>query len=174
MNILIVYPKFFRPFWSFANTSKLVSEKSTLPPKELLKISIHLPITWERKLIDLNNEKMKKADILWADYIFLSAKEEQYNSTLQTIEKCKILSKKIVACGSLFSEYYEEFEHLEHLVLDDTRTTLPQLINDLENEEPHKVYHSNPFFEIRKLTESYYSLTNISGSFSQNIQLSHV
>lgn len=174
MNILIVYPKFPTPFWSFTNTSKLVSEKKTFSPKDLLIISILLPITWERKLIDLNTDKLKKKDIRWADYILISAKEEQHNSTIKTIKKCNSLSTKIIASGALFTEYWEEFKNVEHWVLDDIRITLPLLINDLEEEKPKKVYHSNPFFEIRRFTESYYSLTGISGNFSQNIQLSHV
>lgn len=173
MNILIVYPKFPETFWSYINNLILVSKKSILPPKDLIVVSILLPITWERRLIDLNTEKLKKSDIIWADYIFISAKEEQYSSTVKIIEKCNSFDKKIVATGSLFTEYFEEFEKVEHLALDDIRITLPLLIHDLENNKPKKVYHSNPFFEIRKVTESYYSLTSISESFSQNIQLSH-
>ncbi len=173
MNILIVYPKFTETFWSFTNALKLISKKPKFPPKELLLVSVMLPITWERKQIDLNNERLNRRDILWADYIFISAKEEQYKSAIKIIEKCKSIGKKIVASGSLFTEYYEEFENVEHLVLDDLRVTLPLFINDLENDKSKKVYHSNPFFEIRKFTESYYSITNFSGTISQNIQLSY-
>lgn len=173
MNVLIVYPKFRENFLSFKKALKLVSKKSAIPPKELLITSILLPITWDRKLVDMNSEKLKKRDILWADYIFISANEEQYNSTIKTIEKCNSLDRKIVASGSLFTEFFEEFENIEHLVLDDIRITLPLLIYDLENEKPVKVYHSNPFFEIRRFTESYYSLANFTTNFSQNIQLSY-
>ncbi|NQU52856.1 MAG: hypothetical protein HQ522_09995 [Bacteroidetes bacterium] len=173
MKILIVYPKFAEAFWSFTNAIKLVSKKSIFPPKDLLVVSIHLPITWERKLIDLNTDKLKRRDILWADYILISAEEKQQISAIKIIEKCNSLGRKIVASGSLFTEYSEEFENVDHLVLEDVRISLPLLINDLENEEPKKVYHSNPFFEIRKFTESYYTITNISESLSQNIQLFH-
>lgn len=172
MNILIIYPEFPKTFWSFTNALNIVSKKSISPPKETLLISILLPITWKRKQIDLNSEKLKNSDILWADYIFLSAKEEQYKSTIKIIEKCNLIGKKIVASGSLFSEYFEEFENVEHLVLDDIRITLPLFINDLENERLKKIYHSNPFFEIRKITEPYFSLSNFSDSFSQNIEMS--
>lgn len=171
MNILIVYPKYKNTEQSFTDLFKFASKKSTFPPKESLIISTYLPITWERKHIDLNTEKLKRKDILWANYVFISAKEEQYNSAKQTIEKCNSLNRKIVASGSLFTEYDEEFDQIEHLVLDDFRITLPLLINDLENEEPKKVYHSNPFFELRKFTESYYSLKSISGLLSQNIRM---
>lgn len=118
----------------------------------------------------MNHEKLKTKDILWADYIFINADEKRYKSTVKSINCITTLGKKIVACGSLFTEYFEEFEKIEHLVLDNIRMTLPQFINDLENENPQSVYHSNPFFEIRKVTESYYSLASFSGKFSENIQ----
>jgi hypothetical protein len=172
MNALIIYPEFPKTFWSFTNFLKTVSNKPVLAPKELLKTSILLPITWERKLIDLNSEKLKKSDILWADYIFISAKEEQIKSTFKFIERCKLLGKKIVGTGSLFNDIFEEFEQVDNLILDDMRITLPLFINDIENKKTKKIYHSNPFFEIRKFTESYYSLTSFSDSFPQNIQMS--
>jgi hypothetical protein len=173
MNILIVYPSFQKSLWSFTDAFRLGTKNHTIPPRELLIASILLPITWERKLIDLNTEKLKKNDIIWADYVLLSAKEEQYKSTIKIIEKSKSFGRKIVASGSLFTEYYEEFDNVDHLVLDDINLSLPLFINDIENDKPKKVYHSNPFFEIRKITESNYSLANISSSLSQNIQLSH-
>jgi len=173
MNVLIVYPKFPRTFLSFTNSIKMVSKSPQIPPKELLLISILLPITWQRKIIDMNNVKLKKKDILWADYIIINAKEEQEKSAIKIIENCNLVDRKIVATGSLFTEYFEEFETIEHFILDDIRVTLPLFINDLENKKSEKVYHSNPFFEIRKYNESYYSLTNFSDSFPQNIQLSY-
>ena len=173
MNVLIVYPEFPKTFWSFTNTIKLFSKQSTSTPKELLRISILLPITWKRKRIDLNNEKLKKSDILWADYIFISAKDEQIKSTFKSIERCKILGKKVVGTGPLFNDYFEEFEQVDNLILDDMRITLPLFINDVENGKTEKIYHSNPFFEIRNFTEPYYSLTSFSDSFPQNIQMSY-
>lgn len=173
MNILIVYPKYNKTEWSFTDLFKRGADQSIFPPKESLITSTLLPITWERKNIDLNAESLKTKDILWADYIFISAKEEQYKSTIKTLKKCKFLGKKIVAFGFLFTEYYDEFEQVDHLVLDDFRITLPQLIYDLENNAPKTVYHSNAFFEIRRYSESIDSVKCLSGGFSQNIQISY-
>ena len=173
MKILIVYPEYPKTFWSFNHFFELFSKKETFPPKELLHLSILLPITWERKLVDMNTRKISKAELQWADYILISANEGQYDSTLKTIKSCCSRHKKIVASGPLFTEYAEEFEGVEHLLLDNIEITLPELVHDLENQKTKKVYHSNPFFEIRKFTESYYSLTSISDNFSRNIQLSY-
>lgn len=173
MNILLVYPKFSDPFFSLTNVLKLISRKPQLPPRELLLISVLFPITWETKQIDLNSDKLRKKDILWADYIFVSAKEEQYNSTLKTLRKCDLQGKKVVGSGALFTEFFEDFEHLEHLLLDDIRITIPLFITDLENNKSKRIYRSNPYFEVRRFVEPYYSLGNISEKFSQNMELSH-
>ncbi len=173
MKVLMIYPEYPKTFWSFNHVLEMFSTTAAFPPKELLHLSILLPITWERKIVDMNTQKLNKKEIQWADYIFISANEKQYSSTIKTIKNCNCLQKKIVACGPLFTEYVEDFDNVEHLLLDNIEITLPLLINDLENKKSKKVYHSNPFFEIRRFTESYYSLTSISDNFSRNIQLSY-
>lgn len=173
MNILIAYPRHNKTVWSFNSFMRRRKDHSNFPPKESLLISILLPITWERKFIDLNVEKLKSKDIAWADYVFINAEEDQEQSSIQIIKKSKLQRKKIVAIGSLFTEFYDEFENVDHLVLDDFRITLPELIEDLENEEAKKVYHSNAFFEIRRFSETYYSVKSIVGSFLQQIKISY-
>lgn len=173
MKILIVHPEYSKSFWSVENLFKMSSKKSKFPPKEILRTSILLPITWEKEIVNLNEEKLSKDKILWADYIIINAEEKQFNSAKKIIQKCEFFHKKVAGCGSLFNEYAEEFEHVDHLILDDIKITIPLFVNDLENNKSKKIYHSNPFFEIRKYTESYYSVTNISDSFSRNINLAY-
>jgi len=173
MKVLIIGPEHPKSEWKFTPLLKLVSKKPAFPPRELLLISILLPITWERKIIDINTDKLKTSDIKWADYVFINASEKQYKSTVRLIKKCVSAGIKIIGCGPLFTEYFGEFEKLEHLVLDNIRATLPQFINDLENKDTKRIYHSNPFFEIRKESESYYSVKTISGKFSESIQLAY-
>lgn len=173
MKILIVYPEYPKSFWSLNRTIEMFSSKAKFPPKELLHLSVLLPITWQRKFVDMNTSKLSKREMEWADYIFISANEKQHASTIKTIKRCNCIHKKIVACGPLFTEYTEEFENVEHLLLDNIEITLPELIDDLESQKTKKVYHSNPFYEIRRFAESYYSVTSISDKFSRNIKLSY-
>uniref|UniRef100_UPI00321772E8 hypothetical protein n=1 Tax=uncultured Draconibacterium sp. TaxID=1573823 RepID=UPI00321772E8 len=173
MKVLIIQAEYQKSYWDLNQIIRFTVKKPVFPPKELLLISILLPITWNRKIIDLNYDRLRKNDLLEADYIFINATEKQYSSTVRLIKKCTAANSKVIGCGPLFTEYFGEFEHLDHLVLDNIRTTLPQLINDIENSHSKKVYHSNPFFEIRKASESYYSVKTISGKFSENIQLAY-
>ncbi|WP_346855742.1 hypothetical protein [uncultured Draconibacterium sp.] len=173
MKVLIIGPENSPSKWNFNPFLKLFAQKPVFPPRELLLISILLPITWERKIIDLNTDKLHTNDLLWADYVFVNAGENHYYTAGKLIKKCMSNGAKIIGCGKLFTEYFAEHENLDHLVLDNIRTTLPLFINDLENNKPKRVYHSNPFFEIRKANESYYSVKNISCRLSENIQLAY-
>ena len=132
MKILLVYPDYPDTFWSFKYALKFISKKASNPPLGLLTVAALLPANWEKKLVDLNIEKLKTKDILWANYIFIGAMGIQYDSTVEVIERCKSHNKKIVAGGPLFTEDYEKFENVDHLVLNEAEITLPLFLHDLE------------------------------------------
>ena len=150
MKILLVYPEYPDTFWSFKYALRFVSKKAAHPPLGLLTVATILPKKWEKKLIDLNIEKLKTKDILWADYIFIGAMGAQYNSTVDVIDRCKSHGKKIVAGGPLFTEDYEKFENVDHLVLNEAEITLPQFLHDLENGSAKKIYQTHEFAESKE------------------------
>lgn len=172
MKILFVYPEYPDTFWSYKHALKFISKKAAFPPLGLLTISALLPTTWERKLIDLNTNRLKNEDILWADYIFISAMGTQYNSALEIINKCKSFGKKIVAGGPLFTEDYEKFEMVDHLVLNEAEITLPLFIHDLENNIAKRIYKTTEFADITKSPTPDYSLINLKKYSSKSIQYS--
>ena len=65
MKILLVYPEYPDTFWSFKHALKFVSKKAAYPPLGLITVSSMLPSEWEKKLIDMNIEKLHIEDILW-------------------------------------------------------------------------------------------------------------
>ena len=67
MHILLVYPEYPDTFWSFKYALKFISKKATLPPLGLLTVASMLPREWEKKLVDMNVEKLRDRDILRAD-----------------------------------------------------------------------------------------------------------
>ena len=172
MKILLVYPEYPDTFWSFKYALKFVSKKAAYPPLGLLTVSSLLPKNWEKKLVDLNVEKLKINDILWCDYIFIGSMSVQLNSALETIERCHSHHKKIVAGGPLFTEEFEKFEMVDHLVLNEAEITLPLFLKDLENGIPQKIYQTNEFADITKSPTPDYSLINLSKYSSQSIQFS--
>jgi hypothetical protein len=90
MNILLVYPVYPDSFWSFKHALKFVSKKASFPPLGLLTIASMLPDNWNKKLIDMNTVNLKDKDILWADFVFISAMSIQSQSANEVISMCRI------------------------------------------------------------------------------------
>lgn len=172
MKILLVYPEYPDTFWSFKHALKFVSKKASNPPLGLLTISPLLPQNWEKKLIDLNVEKLKKKDIFWADYIFLGAMSAQIKSTFEVIHRCKSMGKTIIAGGPLFTEDYEKFDEVDHLVLNEAEITLPLFLADLQKGNPKRIYQTSEFADMTKSPAPDYSLIRFSTYSSKSIQYS--
>jgi len=172
MNILLVYPQYPDTYWSFKHALKFISKKASNVPLGLITIAPLLPDDWNKKLIDLNVSRLKDEDIKWADYVFISAMSIQLASVKQIIERCIHLKKKIVAGGPLFTEEYEQFPVINHLVLNEAEITLPLFIEDLKNGRPEKIYRSDKFADITKSPIPDYSLLKAGKYATAGIQYS--
>ncbi len=86
MKILFVYPEFPDTFWSFKHALKFIHKKASSPPLGLLTVASLLPQRWEKRLVDMNVEKLKQKDLDWADFVFLSAMTVQRKSAREVIK----------------------------------------------------------------------------------------
>ena len=170
MKILFIYPEYPDTFWSYKHAVKFVSRKAAYPPLGLLTVSSLLPAEWQKKLIDLNVEKLRKKDIQWADYVFIGAMGTQIKSATEAINECKSMGKPIVAGGPLFTEDHEKFEQVDHMVLNEAEITLPQFLEDLQNGAPKKMYTTGEFADITALPAPDYSLINLKNYSTMSIQ----
>ncbi|KKS90606.1 MAG: Radical SAM domain protein [Parcubacteria group bacterium GW2011_GWF2_43_11] len=151
MKILLLWPKFPATFWSFKSALPFIAKKAALPPLGLLTVASLLPQDWEKKLIDLNIENLKDKDILWADFVFISAMAIQKDSVMELIDAAKKFDKKIAAGGPLFTTDYEDFsENIDHFILDEGEETLPLFLADIKRGELKKVYRSSLRPDIKK------------------------
>jgi radical SAM superfamily enzyme YgiQ (UPF0313 family) len=150
MKILFVYPNYPETFWSFKYALKFIGKKATHPPLGLLTVAALLPQEWEKKLVDMNVTTLKDTDIEWADYVFISAMSIQTEPVKRLIERCKRLGVKIVAGGPLFTTGYEEFEGVDHFVLNEAEITLPLFLEDLQNGCARHLYTSQALSDIDK------------------------
>jgi len=172
MKVLLVYPQYPDTYWSFKHALKFISKKASNIPLGLITIAPLLPDNWNKKLIDLNVTRLKDEDIKWADYVFISAMSIQLASVKQIIERCKLFKKKMVAGGPLFTEEYEQFTEIDHLVLNEAEITLPLFIEDLKNGTPKKIYQTDKFADIRKSPLPDYSLLKLSKYATAGLQYS--
>lgn len=142
MKILLVYPQYPNTFWSFKYALEVMGKKAAMPPLGLLTIAPMLEKNNELKLVDMNVNPLTDEDILWADYVFVSAMITQKSSAKEVIRKCKSLNAKIVAGGPLFTNLHDEFPEVSHFILNEGEITIPLFLEDLKNGTPKKIYTS--------------------------------
>jgi radical SAM superfamily enzyme YgiQ (UPF0313 family) len=148
MKILFVYPETPSTFWSFKDALKFVSKKSAEPPLGLITVAAMLPKEWEKKLIDLNVSPLTEKDLLWPDYVFLSAMNVHAHSVKEIVHRCNKTGTKIVAGGPLFTTQHQDFLGIDHFVLNEAEITLPLFLEDLKNGTPKHLYTTDQFPEV--------------------------
>jgi radical SAM superfamily enzyme YgiQ (UPF0313 family) len=150
MNILLLYPEFPDTFWSFKHALKFVRKRAASPPLGLLTVAAMLPSAWEKRLVDVNVAKLTEKDLAWADCAFISGMVVQRESARQIIARCKEAGLKIVAGGPLFTSEHEQFDQVDHFVLNEAEVTLAPFLRDLEQGCARRVYATSEFPDIRK------------------------
>ncbi|MBU4332635.1 B12-binding domain-containing radical SAM protein [Patescibacteria group bacterium] len=172
MKILFVYPEYPETFWSFKHALKFISKKAGHPPLGLLTVAAMLPKHWDKKLIDLNIEKLADEDICWADYVFISAMSIQQESAKRVIARCQELGTKIVAGGPLFTTNFKDFPDVNHLLLGEAENTLPLFLEDLEKGRLKHLYSSAEKPNIQLTPPPLWELANMKKYASMGIQYS--
>jgi radical SAM superfamily enzyme YgiQ (UPF0313 family) len=172
MKILLIYPEFPDTFWSFKHALRFIRKKASSPPLGLLTVAAMLPPEWEKRLVDLNVAKLTDKDLLWADYTFISAMAVQRESASEIISRCKNLGVKIVAGGPLFTSEHEDFEEVDHFVLNEAEVTLPFFLSDLELGCAKRFYATSEFPDISKTPVPLWELIDLKRYASMSIQFS--
>lgn len=173
MNILLVYPQYPDSFWSFKHVMRFIAKKATVPPLGLITVSAMLPYGWHKKLVDLNVSILQTKDLLWADYVFISAMYIQKKSVNKIIEECLKYEIKIIAGGPLFTQEYENYPQIDHFILNEAEITMPLFLNDLSaGTRPAKVYKTNAFADLTKSPVPDYHLLSMKDYVTMNIQVS--
>jgi len=172
MRILLIYPKNPDTFWSFKHALRFIFKKATNPPLGLLTVASMIPPEWEKKLVDMNVNTLRDQDIEWADYVFMSANTIQKKSVGEVIARCKAKDVKIVAGGPLFTSSHDEYEHVDHLVLNEAEITLPRFLEDLRKGKPQHKYMSGEWANLAETPVPDWSLLRMKKYASMNVQYS--
>jgi radical SAM superfamily enzyme YgiQ (UPF0313 family) len=172
MNVLLVYPMYPDTFWSFKHALKFVSKKASFPPLGLLTVASMFPKEWNKKLIDMNAAKLRDEDILWADFVFISAMSVQSESAMIVIERCNKLNTKIVAGGPLFTASPEYYDAVDHLILNEAEITFREFLNDLSAGKPKHLYTTEEWADITETPLPSWDVLAIGHYTSMNLQYS--
>ncbi|MCX6231268.1 MAG: DUF4070 domain-containing protein [Bacteroidetes bacterium] len=173
MRILLVFPQYPDSFWSFKHAIRFIAKKATVPPLGLITVAAMLPETWEKKLVDLNIEALQTNDIIWADYVFISAMNIQLESVKEIVIKCLQQNTKMIAGGPLFTQEYSNFPQIDHFILNEAEITLPLFLSDIENDIfPLKTYKTDEYADITTSPVPEYQLLSKKDYAYMNIQVS--
>jgi radical SAM superfamily enzyme YgiQ (UPF0313 family) len=172
MNILLVYPEYPDTFWGCKSIMKIVGKKAAFPPLGLLTVAAMLPSSCDKRLIDMNVSELKDEDILWADYVFISAMIAQKESVKEVIGLCNNLKVKVVAGGPLFTTGHEEFEGVYSFVVGEAEETFPVFWNDLTNGRAKNLYISSTHPSVSKAPTPLWGLINPKDYVALSAQIS--
>ncbi|UCF90802.1 MAG: B12-binding domain-containing radical SAM protein [Desulfobacterales bacterium] len=172
MNILLIYPAFPDTFWSFKYALKFIRKKAAFPPLGLLTVAAMLPEEWPQRLVDINVAHLSEEDLEWADCVFISAMAVQRESARQTIARCKAAGLTVVAGGPLFTSEFEQFEEVDHFVLNEAELTLPLFLADLAQGSAQRVYTTSEFADIKQTPPPKWELIDLKRYASMSIQFS--
>ncbi len=172
MNVLLIYPEFPDTFWSFKHALRFVRKRASLPPLGLLTVAAMLPEGWGRRLVDLNVQALTEADLAWADIAFVSAMAVQRRYAVAVIERCKAAGLKVVVGGPLFTTEQDQFEMVDHFVLNEAELTLPPFLVDLQAGCAQRVYKSSEHADMSRTPAPAWELANLKRYATMAIQFS--
>ena len=172
MRTLLIYPEFPDTFWSFKYALKFIHRKSAYPPLGLLTVGAMLPAEWPKRLVDLNVRNLTESDLAWADCALISAMAVQRESARRIISRCKEAGLTVVVGGPLFTAEYDQFEGVDHFVLNEAEITLPLFLEDLRNGCAQRVYTAPEYCDIRKTPAPLWELLDLKPYGGMSVQFS--
>jgi radical SAM superfamily enzyme YgiQ (UPF0313 family) len=172
MKVLMVNPEFPDTYWSFRHALPFEGKRCAFPPLGLLTVSALLPSSWERRLVDLNIEQLKAADIEWADMVFATAMLVQKESLREVVRQAKACGKRVVLGGPYITSTIEELPDADHIFRGEAEQTLPQFVADLERGETKRVYQAAERPALATTPIADFGLANLKRYSAMSVQYS--
>src|SRR5436190_23411487 len=172
MKVLLINPEFPDTYWSFRHALPFEGKRCAFPPLGLLTVSALLPKEWERRLVDLNIEQLKTADIEWADMIFATAMLVQKESLREVVRRCKSYGKRVVLGGPYVTSTREQLPPADHLFRGEAESTLPQFVADLARGEAKAIYEAPERPALSTTPIADFALANMKRYSAMSVQYS--
>jgi radical SAM superfamily enzyme YgiQ (UPF0313 family) len=138
----------------------------------MLTVGAMMPAEWSKRLVDLNVESLTDEDLEWADCVFIGAMVVQRKSARQTIERCKAAGLKVVAGGPLFTSEHEQFEAVDHFILNEAELTLPAFLADYHRGSLQRIYATSEYADIQQTPIPMWELIDLKRYATMSIQFS--
>ncbi len=172
MKVLLVNPEFPDTYWSFRHALPFEGKRCAFPPLGLLTVSALLPASWERRLVDLNIEKLRASDIEWADMVMATAMLVQEDSLRDVVRRAKARGKRVVIGGPYITTTIHDLPEADHIFLGEAETTLPQFIEDLARGEAKRSYQAPERPPLSATPLAHFELANMKRYSAMSVQYS--
>jgi len=142
MNALLIYPRFPDTYWSFKYALSFTGKRAAQPPLGLMTVAALLPGSWRKRLIDTNVERLKDADLAWADVAMVSGMHVQQEHLTSIVERCRARGLRTVVGGPIASSVPAAALKADHVVIGEAEGLIAALAHDLEAGEALPVYEA--------------------------------
>ncbi len=172
-KILLVYPSIPPDtYWSFSYALRLARKKCAMPPLGLLTVAGLMPDDVELRLIDMNFQPLRTADIEWADLVFLSAMLIQQKALHRIAARCRRLNTPVVAGGPYPSTAPEEMVDVDHVLCGEVETLMPTFLADYARGRARRVYAPPPPPDLAHTPLPRFDLLDLKAYASMAVQYS--
>jgi radical SAM superfamily enzyme YgiQ (UPF0313 family) len=169
MNALLIYPEFPVTYWSFKHALKFLGKQAAQPPLGLMTIAALLPVSWKKRLVDVNVERLRPADLEWADVAMVSGMHIQRESLVSIVEQCRAFGLPTVVGGPIASSLPFSELKADHVVIGEAESLIGDLARDLEQGTARDVYQaderpdmkSSPLPELSLIKMNHYSTMTV-------------
>jgi len=142
MNALLIYPRFPDTYWSFKHALSFTGRRAAQPPLGLMTVAALLPGNWQKRLIDTNVERLKDADLAWADVALVSGMLVQQEHLTSIVERCHARGLRTVVGGPIASSVSAAALKADHVVIGEAEDLIATLARDLEAGKAQPVYEA--------------------------------
>ncbi len=101
-----------------------------------------LPGSWPKRLIDTNVERLKDADLAWAEVALVSGMHVQQEHLVAVVERCRARGLRTVVGGPIASSVSATALKADHVVIGEAEDLIATLARDLEAGEARPVYEA--------------------------------
>ncbi|PSB56950.1 B12-binding domain-containing radical SAM protein [Chamaesiphon polymorphus] len=144
MNVLLLYPRFPKSFWSFEKTIELMGRKALIPPLGLITVAAILPQEWNYKLVDLNVREVTEAEWSWSEMVICSAMIVQKPDLLAQIQEAKRRGKRVAVGGPYATALPHEVTQVgaDYLILDEGELTIPLFVEAINQGQMSGIFRA--------------------------------
>ncbi len=103
IKVLLVNPETPPSYWGLQGSTSFVGARAAHVPLPLITLAALLPPEWRLKLVDMNVQKLRDKDIVWADVVLVTGMIIQRVSMESVLERCKALGVPTVVGGPFVS-----------------------------------------------------------------------